>query len=535
MHFPRFLHLPSPLTPRQAAAIGAAYGLLYLLLDWLSFIHLLPPFDVTPWNPPPGLTLALILIAGMRFLPLALGVCWLSNILVHQMDPASPEPLVLAAVVTGGYGLLAWLLERWGATDLRKLSGLTRFIALLALQALLVGAGFLAGAFAFMDHLPGDLGPALLRYWVGDFIGILVTTPLILTLFHPGDWRFVRSKEFCLQCLAVLLSLGLVFGLPWADEFKNFYLLFLPLIWISLRHGLEGACLSVALIQVGLIVSVQWLGYTGGTVQGLQLLMACLAITGLTLGVSASARKGAEAELKRALRLTAAGEMAAALAHELNQPLTAVANYARAGQLLLESGDTGALAAVLEKVDRESRRAGDVVRRLRDFFQTGHTRQDPVTVLALVTQTCRDLEPQAEAQGTRLEYAVPTDLPPLRGDLVQLQVVLRNLVANALEAVEAGAGGQTPRVSLVAHRAGNMIEVAVQDNGPGIPAQFRGRLFEPFTTSKPTGMGLGLAISRAIAKAHGGRLWVESPSGGGCRFCLALPVHPSAPSSTPLP
>ena len=117
-----------------------------------------------------------------------------------------------------------------------------------------------------------------------------------------------RSSSFALQCLAVVCSLGVVFGLPWTEELKYFYLLFLPLTWMSLRQGLEGACLGLAMIQLGLIASAQWLDYKGGTVQEMQFLMASLAITGLTLGVTSSARKVAESELKRALRLAAAAQ-----------------------------------------------------------------------------------------------------------------------------------------------------------------------------------------------------------------------------------
>jgi signal transduction histidine kinase len=179
-----------------------------------------------------------------------------------------------------------------------------------------------------------------------------------------------------------------------------------------------------------------------------------------------------------------------------------------------------------------------VVRRLRDFFKTGHTRRDPVPILPLVVETIGEVEERAKRQACRLEYAIPADLPPARGDGVQLQVVLRNLLINALDAVSPESFGRStdePVVSLAAHRDGNELQLVVQDNGPGILPQFRERLFEPFATSKPTGMGLGLAISRAIVEAHGGRLWAESPSAGGSRFTIALPLHHSVYSVKPLP
>ena len=540
MTFARFFHLPVPpaLNPSRVAAVGCVYVLLYLLLDWVSFIHPLPAFEVTPWNPPPGLTLALLLAFGLRFWPLAFATVWCGNVLVHGMAALSVETLLLTGITAGGYGLMAALLHRVGAADIRDRGALPRFLAVLAGTALLLGGLYLLVVSAFLPDSQRGFLYALVRFWVGDAIGVLVSAPLILVLLRPGDWKFLETREFTLQCLAVMLSLWVVFGLPWTDEFKYFYLLFLPLTWISLRHGLEGACLTLAMIQVGLIVSAQWLGYKGGTVQEMQFLMASLAITGLTLGVTSSARKVAESELKRALRLAAAGEMAAALAHELNQPLTAVANYARAGQLMLEAGRGGELSDVLDKVAAEARRAGAVVRRLRDFFKTGHTRRDPVPILPLVVETIGEVEERAKRQACRLEYAIPADLPPARGDGVQLQVVLRNLLINALDAVSPESFGRStdePVVSLAAHREGNELQLVVQDNGPGILPQFRERLFEPFATSKPPGMGLGLAIRGAIIEAHGGRLWAESPSAGGSRFTIALPLHHSVYSVKPLP
>lgn len=532
MNFSRFFRLPPPpvLGHGRAAAVGGVYVLLYLLLDWVSYIHPLPAFEITPWNPPPGLTLALLLAFGLRFLPLAVATVWLGNVLVHGMAALSLETLLLTLITAGGYGLMAALLYRLGGAELRERGGLARFLAVLAGTALVLGALYLSVVSVFLPQQQQGFLYALVRFWVGDAIGVLVSAPLILVLLRPADWRFLETREFALQCLAVALSLWVVFGLPWTDEFKFFYLLFLPLTWISLRHGLEGAVLTLAMIQVGLIASAQWLGYKGATVQEMQFLMASLAIAGLTLGVTSSARKEAESELKRALRLAAAGEMAAALAHELNQPLTAVANYARAGQLMLENGHGADLAGVLDKVATEARRAGTVVRRLRDFFKSGHTRRDPVPVLPLVEDTLGEVEERARRQGCRLEYAIPAELPPARGDGVQLQVVLRNLLINALDAVatDGFSDEEAPVVSLAAHRQGDEVLLTVQDNGPGILPQFRDRLFEPFATSKPQGMGLGLAISRAIVEAHGGRLWAESPAAGGSRFLIALPVHQSS-------
>ena len=512
--------------PHRAFGIAVGYIALYLLLDWVSFIHPLPAFDVTPWNPPPGVSLALLLVFGLRFLPLVLATVWAGETLFHGAPVLAPVTFATALVLTAGYGALAALLQRLDAGHMRNHRALFRFIALTAIMVLAIGGVFVAVTATLADIRTQGMGAALVRFWIGDFIGILVTTPLLLTLVLRRDWQFLLSGEFALQVLAIALSLGLVFGLPEADKTKLFYLLFLPLIWVSLRHGLAGAVTSLALTQGGMILCLEWMGHKGSTVQEFQFLMLALTVTGLYLGVSVSARWALETKLEQALRLVAAGEMASALAHELGQPLTALSNYARAGQLMLEAGGsaTEGIAEVLEKVTAESRRAGDVVRRLRDFFHNGHIRQDPVDLGTVARETVASMDALAREQGSRLEYAISQDLPLIRGDTVQLQVVLRNLLANALEAV--AGQPETGVVTLAVVQEGAEVVVRVHDNGPGVAPCFRERLFKPFATSKPSGMGLGLAISRAIADAHGGRLWADSPARGGSVFALALPAAP---------
>jgi hypothetical protein len=185
--------------------------------------------------------------------------------------------------------------------------------------------------------------------------------------------------------LAIAIALWVIFGLKYTDEFKFFYLLFLPMIWIAMRHGIQGATVALAASHVGINAILEWRGLHAITVVEFQMLMLGLAVTGLFLGMAVSTRRAAEerlhqreAELNQAMRLAAAGEMAQAIAHELNQPLVAVANYARAGRAMLEDPPRHAalLADTLDKIDREANRAGQVMRRLREFFRGGGLRPE---------------------------------------------------------------------------------------------------------------------------------------------------------------
>jgi two-component system sensor kinase FixL len=302
--------------------------------------------------------------------------------------------------------------------------------------------------------------------------------------------------------------------------------LFLPLVWVATRFGMVGAAVTALAIQLALFVEVQLGAYQALTVFELQAFLIALTITGLFLGVASDERRRSAEELRKSLRMVAAGEMAAALAHEMNQPLTALANYARAGQLLARADppDPVRLSDTLERLAAEAARAGEVVRRLRDFFRTGAADLRPASIAAIARQAVADAGPRASALDVRVDYAGEhADLVLV--DEVQMQVVFRNLLANAIDAAAANAA-KSVHVE-VGPQAGGGAVIAVRDSGRGVRREDAERIFEPFETTGATGMGMGLAISRAIVEAHGGRLWVEPGTQGHFRFTLPPrdPVH----------
>jgi two-component system, LuxR family, sensor kinase FixL len=239
------------------------------------------------------------------------------------------------------------------------------------------------------------------------------------------------------------------------------------------------------------------------------------------------------------MRLAAAGKMAQAIAHELNQPLAALANYARAGRAMLEDpARHGALLGdTLDKIDREAKRAGQVMRRLRDFFRGGGLRPEAFPVRELIEESLAPVRRRAERQGVAIETHIADDLPRIHADRVQMGTVLHNLLSNAVESladsptlwrdIEITAGLQGP----------DRLRVCVSDSGHGVPPEMEGKLFDSFVTSKPEGMGLGLAISRTLVEAHGGELWLDHARPA--RFCFTVPTeaaagHP-APASDKIP
>jgi C4-dicarboxylate-specific signal transduction histidine kinase len=233
------------------------------------------------------------------------------------------------------------------------------------------------------------------------------------------------------------------------------------------------------------------------------------------------------AELNHALRLAAAGEMAAALAHELNQPLSAIGSYAGACRKMLSMRpvDLEQINAAMDKMGREVGRAGEVVHRLRDFFRDGTLRLESLAVKQLVGEGLEPLIRKIESKGMALHVQLQENLPAVQVDRVQIATVMRNLVSNAMEAF-AIAPERPCEIHVTAVSSGpDRVNICVEDNGPGITAAMLDNIFAPFSTSKAKGMGLGLSISRALVEAHGGKLWAEVPSSGGARFCFSLPAE----------
>jgi signal transduction histidine kinase len=218
--------------------------------------------------------------------------------------------------------------------------------------------------------------------------------------------------------------------------------------------------------------------------------------------------------------------MAAALAHELSQPLTAVSNYAHACRTLAATGSLDRrqremLADTLNSIAGEALRAGDVVKRLRDFFKSGVTSLQLVLPQDTVREAVASHGQVAERLGVTISTDIAEDMPPIWMDQLQMAVLLRNLIANAIESASSVHADRRVLVRADLDRGRLLIEV--QDSGPGVDPARLHTLFDALPSSKPGGLGVGLSLCRAIAEAHGGKLWAEAGPGG--RFFVLLPIE----------
>jgi two-component system sensor kinase FixL len=504
---------------RSYLSIALSYLAGYVLLDWISYVHPLSVSGITPWNPQTGLSFALILLFGIEFIPW-LFVAPLAASVIVRGAPLPVEAESLVALVIGlGYGAATALLLRgkFDPTLSSKRSLLT-----------LLGAAFVSVAIVSVAHAavlaafdilpPAEFLQAAIYSFIGDMIGVMVVTPFVLFAFTRRQLP-LGSWELALLHLVVLACVAVVFGFVGANRLQLFYILFIPVIWTAVRFGLEGVTIALVVTQIGLIVAIQLSNQSTIDVTVFQTLMVVLAGTGLALGVVVTEQQQAnhrirlqQEALSRVARVSTMGEFAAAVAHEINQPLTAVANFTRLTKRAIAQQPPdapGALAAAdnaIEQVDR----AASVIKRLRDFIRLGRSEPSRISVAQLVQEALSGCRPELDRLGVALHANIDRALPDVTVDALQIEQVIGNLVRNAGEALsQSGRRDGVVTIDAENDQSGR-IWIRVRDNGPGFDPSVEQQPITPFTTTKPDGLGLGLSLSRSIVEAHGGKLQIDS-------------------------
>lgn len=232
-------------------------------------------------------------------------------------------------------------------------------------------------------------------------------------------------------------------------------------------------------------------------------------------------------QLAHLTRVSALGELAGSLAHELNQPLTAILSNAQAAQRFMGTDpiDLDEVREILCDLVDDNHRASDVLRKIRSLVQKGEFESAPLSIASVLDDVALLMHSDAVVRGIGLTVSVAADLSPVHGDRVQLQQVVINLLLNAFDAVESSPlRSRIVSAEAVSHGADEIL-IAVRDNGPGVAADTFDKLFMPYFTSKREGLGLGLSISRSIVEMHGGRIWAESNQQQGAAFFFTLPTR----------
>jgi two-component system, LuxR family, sensor kinase FixL len=252
---------------------------------------------------------------------------------------------------------------------------------------------------------------------------------------------------------------------------------------------------------------------------------------GVSLDITHRKQADLEAETHRnevahLLRVASLGELSSALAHELNQPLTAIMSNAQAAKIFLgrDDCDLKELGSILDDIVTDDKRASEVIGRLRSLLKRGEFQPQPLDANDLIQEVLKLLNHDLTAREVRVVTQFAAGLPAVRGDRVQIQQVLINLILNAGDAMSQPAKSSRTLTLKSSRVEGDAIEISVADTGRGIPPGEEEKIFEPYHTTKPHGLGLGLSLSRSIVSAHGGRLWAENQTAGGAVFHFTIPA-----------
>jgi len=232
-----------------------------------------------------------------------------------------------------------------------------------------------------------------------------------------------------------------------------------------------------------------------------------------------------EAQVAHVARLSTVGEMATGIAHEINQPLTAMVTYAQACLRMMGSGkaDQDKLRGAIQQVTAQGLRAGEIIRRLREFTRMRETKRTAVNLNTLVREAVRFVEAEAREDGIDMRLDLSGHLPNIIADTIQIEQVILNLLRNAIDAM-GDSGTQRVLTVQTGRKNTGKVELVVRDTGPGLAEEVMDQIFEPFVTTKSQGMGMGLSISRSIIEAHHGHLWADAPGAEGAVFHFVLPA-----------
>ena len=521
----------------ETAAAGAVYLAVYVGLDWISTVEHNHLANYS-WNPHSGASFAAIVMFGPRMLPFMFAAPLLGDLMLRQFPLPLAFEVAEAVLIGGTYGMAALFLLHPGRhfdRTLQSISGLILLTFTTVVSAAAVALGFI-GILVASDKLPAaDFAAVAASYWVGDMIGIIVMTPFALVVWNRRHAVWL-SAETLLQLSAVMAVLLLAYVCWTIERVPAFYVLFVPVVWIAVRTGIEGVCLGILVTQLCLIVGFHAFPNEIAQMPTMQGLMLVLALTGLFAGGLVTERRRTEAVLRlhqeslsRLARLGSVGELAAAVAHELNQPLMAAGTYTRLVDDAIRTGhgDADAVAETARKAAAQVERAAAVVRRLRALVRLDRSNRVACRVNRIVRETIALCEPDLDCAGIRVQHLVAPGLPPVMVDILQIEQALLNLVRNSIDAITAARHRGGTIVIEATIRDADFLEVSVGDSGPGFPPDRAANPFLPLSSTKKEGLGVGLSLCRSLIEAHGGRIWLE-PKAAGATMRFTLPIAPSA-------
>ena len=514
----------------RRAVLSYLYFIFFVILHGVTNFYPLARLAASPWSPETGLTVAASVLLGRPIIVLSIA----SHIVADWTTRSAPF-LTVELPASLGYALAyaapGTLIRKWledfGHDSVRFL---VRFISLTLLAAFLF-AGTQASLAVLIRNIPiTELLSSAFTLAVGDAIGILTVAPVFLFALRDKsvlEYVYRHALTLTVAIPSIVLISLFVFGLDVTDDFKFFYLLFIPVVVLSVILGLNGAIFSVLITDASMMIMIYWREISPSTATELQLLMTSLSVTGLVLGTTVHERglfkealtasqeqlNQSQSLLLHASRVAVVSEMATALAHELNQPLSAIKMYMRALQRVLsgESIDPIKVKQLFDDTVDQVDHAAGLIRRTRNFLRRGEKRIRRSNLRHVISMSVALMEAELRISGIQLSLDLPRKIPPVWASEVQIQQVLINLLRNAKDAVAVKEEGRRSIVLSVANSQSHpdYVQISLFDSGGGIAPELRKSLFQPFVTTKDDGLGLGLALCRSIVAAHGGDIWLD--------------------------
>jgi len=524
----------------ETAVLGAGYVAAYVLGVWISDAdhHVLANYS---WNPNTGTSLAAVVMFGRRMLPFGFIAPLLGDLVAGQFAFTWAYQLASAGLIGAIYGAAALILlhpKRGFDDTLQSMSSIVRLSLTAAVSSALVATTHTGIIIAAGLLTTADFGTMAASYWIGDFIGIMVVTPVALVLWS-GRYTVWMSGQTLLHLASIAAALVLAYIYWTTEHLAFFYILFVPVVWMAVRNGIEGVCLGILAVQIFIVLGFLAVPGEISEMPKMQALVLVLALTGLFAGGLVSERRRTEAVLRlhqeslgRLARLGTMGELAAAVAHELNQPLMAAGTYTRLVADGLRTGhdDPDATAEIAMKAATQVERAAEVVRRLRALVRLDDSNPVACRVDRIVRETIELCQPDLDRAHLKILQSAAAGLPLVMVDILQIEQALLNLVRNSIDAIrEAGRGTIAIEAAL---KDADFVMVSVRDSGPGFHPDRAANPFLPLSSTKKEGLGVGLSLCRSLIEANGGSIWLDADAPGAAMH-FTLPVAPSALPGSP--
>jgi signal transduction histidine kinase len=476
------------------------------------------------------------------FIPVVIIGDVIADLFIHHVQSGIGITIGCETALSLGYFVVAIVLRDVFKFSFREI----RFDNILALLATLpAAAAFTMTLYCGILYLNGAIpinlvSVAAYQFWLGDTVGMVVVIPAAIAIYDVvsnARWRTViRLKDYILFSLLTIVLC--VFAFISAYKIENhhlFYFLFLPIIWIGIKYGYVGSALALLATQIFVIIALTYYNVDDSQFGVFQILVFILSATGLLLGVVMTEREQAErllrdqrAELARVGARAAAGAMAATVAHEISQPLSAMSVYIHSACLILDDGQmtpsvTEARAALAE-AEAQGQRTRAIIQRVRDFVAGGKLALESLDLIQLIQKISKLNEEEAEDRGVALRIEAVAPIPHVRVDRIAIEQALNNLVRNAIESASERKDSLASVVIRLC-QSGDRVVLDVDDNGAGVAPEVAENLFEAFETTKPDGMGLGLPLALQIARRHSGSLTWRALEPQGARFSIELPIQ----------